>query len=214
MAIQAFIFDLDGVITDTAEYHFKAWKRLADSLDIPFDRTANEELKGVDRTTSLELILARGSKQYSAEEKKQFAHDKNEYYKTLIDTMSSDDLLPGSVTVLQAVKDRGLKVAMASASKNAFTVLNRLGITKMFDFVVDAGTIKNGKPDPEIFLAAAEGVGIAPASCIGVEDAAAGVSAIKSAGMYAIAVGDAEVLAEADRVLDDLTQLNIEEYLV
>jgi beta-phosphoglucomutase len=213
MSVKAIIFDLDGVITDTAEYHYLAWKRLAEKLAIPFDRAANESLKGIDRMGSLEFILANCAQQFSSEEKYQLAEEKNRYYQSLVETMTSADLLPGAAQLLEVCKQLGLRIALASASKNAFTVLARLGITDQFDFVVDAATIVHGKPDPEIFLAAAQGVSCEPSECIGIEDAAAGVSAIKTAGMFAIGVGEPAVLDNANVVVADLTKLSIADYL-
>ncbi|TWI63034.1 beta-phosphoglucomutase [Pseudoduganella lurida] len=205
----AVIFDLDGVITDTARYHYLAWKRLADGEGVHFDEAANEHLKGIDRMGSLELILASATRAYSDAEKLALATEKNEHYKELIATMSPADLLPGAVAALDTCRAAGLKIGLASVSRNAFTVLDRLGITDKFDYIVDAGTIAKGKPDPEIFLKAARELGVAPGDCFGVEDAVAGVASIKSAGMYAIGVGDPAVLTEADQVIPDLAAFRI-----
>ncbi len=201
---KAVIFDLDGVITDTARYHYLAWKRLAESQGVPFDEAFNEHLKGIDRMGSLDLILAQSPRAFSDDEKLALATEKNEHYKELIATMSPDDLLPGAVAALDACRAQGLRIGLASVSKNAFTVLERLGITDKFDYVVDAATIARGKPDPEIFLKAARELGVAAADCFGVEDAVAGVASIKAAGMYAVGVGDAGILTQADVVIPDL----------
>jgi beta-phosphoglucomutase len=198
------IFDLDGVITDTARYHFIAWKELAKKLGIVIDEEFNETLKGVDRMGSLDRILALGSKQYSDTEKHKLADEKNEHYKVLIEKMNKDDLLPGAYAVLKDLQAMGIKRALASASKNAETILERLEITNLFDYVVDSAKIKNGKPAPDIFLAAQEALKLTTAECIGVEDAVVGVQAIKSAHMYAIGVGDPKVLSQADMVIPDL----------
>ncbi|CAN5732851.1 beta-phosphoglucomutase [soil metagenome] len=202
----AFIFDLDGVITDTAHLHFVAWRYLARSIDAPFDLAFNEQLKGVGRMESLELILARAQRSdYTHAQKLALAERKNADYMRLIDTITPADLLPGAVTSLIAARAAGCLVGLASASKNAAAVLKRLGITELFDHVVDANHIARSKPDPEVFLSAASALGVAPADCVGVEDAAAGVAAIRSAGMFALGVGDAHALAAADQVIPDLT---------
>lgn len=209
---KAVIFDLDGVITDTARYHYLAWKRLADGIGAPFDEAFNEELKGVDRMGSLELILARAPRAYAPEEKLALADAKNRHYQELIATMTPADLLPGALDALDQVRAAGLKTALASVSKNAFTVLERLGIRARFDDVVDAATIRFSKPHPEIFLTAAAHLGVAPVDCLGVEDAAAGVASIKDAGMVALGVGDPRVLARADRVISSLREFRLADY--
>jgi len=209
---KAVIFDLDGVITDTAHYHYLAWKRLADSVGAPFDEAFNEELKGVDRMGSLELILARAPRTYTDDEKRALADAKNRDYVELIATMTPDDLLPGALRALEAVRAAGLKIGLASVSRNAFTVLDRLGIRDRFDDVVDAATVARGKPDPEIFLTAAAHLGVAPADCLGVEDAVAGVASIKDAGMFAVGVGDPQVLRRADRVIPSMAAFQLSDY--
>jgi beta-phosphoglucomutase len=206
---KAVIFDLDGVITDTAHYHYLAWKRLAESQGVHFDQAFNENLKGIDRIGSLELILASSARQYTQAEKLALADQKNRHYQQLIATMSAADLLPGAVAALDAVRAAGLRIGLASVSKNAFTVLERLGITDKFDYVVDAATIARGKPDPEIFLKAARELGVAPADCLGVEDAVAGVASIKSAGMFALGIGQPSVLTQADAVIPSLSQFEL-----
>ncbi len=208
----AVIFDLDGVITDTAHYHYLAWKTLAESEGVHFDHAFNENLKGVDRMGSLNLILAGSSKTYSMDEKLALAERKNNQYVELIATMSQADLLPGAIEALSSVRAAGLKIGLASVSKNAFTVLDRLGIRDRFDYVVDAALIANSKPHPEIFLNAAAALGVAPADCLGVEDAVAGVASIKSAGMYALGIGDPAVLTQADRVIPSLAQFRLNDY--
>jgi beta-phosphoglucomutase len=211
---KAVIFDLDGVITDTAHYHYLAWKELAESQGVHFDHEFNERLKGIDRMGSLDLILASAARQrqYTPEEKLALAETKNKHYQELISTMSSKDLLPGAVEALDTVRRAGLRIGLASVSKNAFTVLERLGITDKFDYVVDAATIARGKPDPEIFLKAARELGVAPADCLGVEDAVAGVASIKAAGMFALGIGHPFVLTEADVVITSLKEFNLAAY--
>jgi beta-phosphoglucomutase len=209
---KAVIFDLDGVITDTARFHYLAWKRLADSVGAPFDEAFNEHLKGVDRMGSLELILARAPRSFTAQEKLELADAKNRHYQELVATMTPDDLLPGALFALEEVRNAGLKIGLASVSKNAFTVLDRLGIRNRFDDVVDAATIANSKPHPEIFLTAASHLGVLPADCLGVEDAAAGVASIKDAGMRAVGVGDPLVLARADYVIPSMRHFRLADY--
>ncbi|AZR72846.1 beta-phosphoglucomutase [Anoxybacter fermentans] len=205
------IFDLDGVITDTAEYHYQAWKRLAEKLGIPFDRKFNEKLKGVSRMESLNIILSRSNKSYTQEEKERLAEEKNADYKELIAKITPDDLLPGAGEVLESLKKHGYKLALASASKNASFVIKKLKVEHYFDYIVDAATIKNSKPHPEIFLTAAKGLGLAPEYCIGVEDAQAGIEAIKRAGMFAVGVGSS-TLKGADVMINDLRDFDIEQY--
>jgi len=200
------IFDLDGVITDTARYHYLAWKKLADELGIYFDEVINERLKGVSRLQSLEIILEKSDKKYSQEEKEYYANKKNEYYKEMIKRITPEDLLPGVERFIEELKKRGIKIAIASVSKNAFTVVENLKIRDKFDYIVDANEIKRGKPDPEIFLNAAKHLGIPPEKCIGIEDSAAGITAIKKAGMFAVGVGNPETVKEADLILKDLSE--------
>lgn len=209
---RAVIFDLDGVITDTARYHYLAWKQLADSLGIAFDEHFNEKLKGVDRMGSLELILANGGRQCSADEKRALADRKNLQYQELIATMTPADLLPGALDALEQVRARGQRTGLASVSRNAFTVLEKLGIRDRFDTVVDAALVANSKPHPEIFLTAAQQLGVAPADCLGVEDAVAGIASIKGAGMRALGIGDPAVLVDADMVIPGLAQFRLDDY--
>lgn len=206
--IQAFIFDLDGVLTDTAEYHFLAWKQLATQLGIEFSRADNELLKGVDRMGSLELILQLGQVQLSLNEKLMLAEQKNTEYLKLVETMSPADLFPGVLPLFSSLKAAGVKTALASASKNAALVLQKLGIPASFDYVADSNLIKNGKPDPEIFLTCAQALGVKPELCIGVEDAPAGVTAIKAAGMYALGIGEEHALTQADLVIPAVSAID------
>jgi beta-phosphoglucomutase len=209
---QAVIFDLDGVLTDTAHYHFLAWKKLAESVGASFDEHFNESLKGVDRMGSLNLILATTERTFTEQEKLVLADQKNQHYQQLIEHMSPADLLPGAREALVSVRAAGLKTALASVSKNAFSVISKLQIADLFDDVVDAALIAQSKPDPEIFLTAAAHLGITPADCLGVEDSIAGLKAIKSAGMFALGIGQASVLTDADVVIDGLHQFHLEDY--
>lgn len=209
----AFIFDLDGVITDTAELHYVAWRALALDLGIAFDESHNEQLKGLSRMDSLERILAMGPRQFDAPEKHRMAERKNGHYLALVEKMTPADLLPGALDALRAARAAGSRVALASASKNAMLVLERLGIAHAFDHVVDSNHIQNSKPHPEVFLAAASALAVAPQDCVGIEDAVAGVQAIRAAGMFAVGVGDPRVLAQADQVIADLRHFNPSNYL-
>jgi beta-phosphoglucomutase len=207
--LDAFIFDLDGVITDTAEYHFLAWQVLANDLGITFTREDNERLKGISRMESLEIILEIGgrSSDFSETDKEALATKKNDHYLTLITKITPSDILPGIKELLAAIKSNGLKLGLASASKNAFTVMESLGLKDEFDVIVDAKTIQNGKPDPEVFLTAAKLLDVKPEFCIGVEDAVAGVEAIKAAGMFAVAIGPKETFPLADVVYNQTGEL-------
>lgn len=214
LPVETVIFDLDGVITDTARYHYLAWKKIADELGIYFDEKINERLKGVDRRHSLELILENAKRQLPEDEKHRIAERKNRYYRQFIETITPEDTLPGARGVLKALKENGVKIGLASVSKNAPTVIEKLQVAEFFDYIADAAKIKKGKPDPEIFLTVAENLRTDVKKCIGVEDAVAGIQAIKAAGMYAVGVGDPEVLKEADEVIKGLHEFDIHKYLV
>ena len=211
--VQAVIFDLDGVITDTALYHFKAWQKLADKLNIFFDEKINERLKGIDRVNSLKIILENSEYQYTQDELAKLSDEKNEYYKELIGTMTPKDMLPGALQLLSTLKQMEIKIGLASASQNAITVLEKLKIIDFFDYIADASKIKKGKPDPEIFLTVVKNLNMNIENCIGVEDARAGIRAIKSAGIYAIGIGSVEILNEADEVIRGLEEFNITKYI-
>lgn len=200
MAFRAAIFDLDGVLVDSARLHFVAWKRIADELGIAFDEHDNEALKGVDRMGSLDHILALGGMALDLPAREELAARKNGYYLDALETMSDTDILPGATALLASARAAGLSLGVASASRNAVMVLERAGLSGSIDFVADAARVARSKPAPDIFLACAAGLGVAPAACIGFEDAAAGVTAIKAADMIAIGIGDATILAEADLV--------------
>ncbi|MGC3986787.1 MAG: beta-phosphoglucomutase [Pseudorhodoferax sp.] len=204
----AFIFDLDGVLTDTARHHLAAWGALARMLQLPFDAAMQDRLRGLSRMDSLELVLGSAAGRFSAERKQALAEHKNAAYVDAIAGLTPADLLPGALAALQAVRSGGWGLALASASRNAPTVLARLGVARLFDHVVDPASVARGKPAPDIFLAAAQALGVAPAHCVGIEDAPAGVQAIRDAGMFAVGIGDPRVLHGADLVLPDLRGLH------
>ncbi len=209
------IFDLDGVLTETSEQHYEAWKVLADELGIDFDRDYNEHLKGVSRMESLELILKNGNKTdaFSEEEKIELATRKNDLYKELIAGFTPDNLFEGVRELFDILKSRDIKIALASASRNAPSLIKNMGIADDFDVVVDPTSVEKGKPDPAIFLQGAKILGIDPKDCIGFEDAYAGVTAIKSAGMYAVGIGSKEILPHADIVYPHIKDVEIKKIL-
>ncbi|MGN6153717.1 MAG: beta-phosphoglucomutase [Lysobacteraceae bacterium] len=206
---RALIFDLDGVLTDTAHVHYRAWKRLADELGIAFDETVNRRLKGVDRMGSLEILLEAAPRAYGDAEKQALAERKNAYYREAIAGFGADDLFPGVRGLLHAAKAAGLRLGLASASRNAPALLQRLGIADAFDTIADPAASRP-KPHPDLFLAAAAALGVDPRDCIGIEDAASGIAAIRAAGMAAVGIGDADELRAADLVLPAIDRLALE----
>lgn len=185
------IFDLDGVICFTDKYHYKAWKKLADRLGIYFDETINNRLRGVSRMDSLDIILERSDKEYSEEEKIAFADEKNETYKELLLLMNESDLSDEVRNTLQELRKRGFKLAIGSSSKNTKTILDRIGLSDFFDAISDGTNITKSKPDPEVFLKAAEFIGEDPSECLVVEDAEAGIEAAYRGGFDSAGLGDA-----------------------
>lgn len=208
MSHKAFIFDLDGVIVDTAKYHFLAWQKIANRLGIDFTHEHNEQLKGVSRIRSLDLILSLGGKEISQEEKDQYLLEKNEDYLQYIINMKEDEILEGVVPVLQYLKDNGQKIALGSASKNARPILEKVNILHFFDAIVDGNDVTNAKPDPEVFLRAAQLVGASASDSIVFEDSVAGVQAANIAGMVSIGIGDAKTLHEAQYNFNDFTEIH------
>ncbi len=207
MKYQAVIFDLDGVICHTDEYHFMAWKEIADELKIPYSRAINDRMRGIDRMASLEVLLQGGEKIYSYEMKEQFANKKNKIYQTLLENLSPKNLEPEVKETLDAVRTRGLKIGIGSSSKNTKLILNRLGLGTFFDAIADGTDVSHAKPNPEVFLIAAERLGVEPKACLVVEDATSGIMAAKAAGMDAAAIGEATALGLADYKLTHLSQL-------
>jgi len=209
---QAIIFDLDGVLTDTSEYHYRAWKRLADEEGIPFTREDNDaHLRGISRRESLMYIL-RG-RTVTEEQIQEMMDRKNRYYVDMIENMTPNDLVPGGRQLLQEIRDAGIKMAIASASKNCRTVLERLNILHVFDGVADGYSVTHPKPAPDLFIYAA-GMTTAPTSaCLGVEDADAGIEAIKDAGMQALGIGPRERFHRADKVIPTLANVSLQALL-
>lgn len=204
---QAVIFDLDGVLCSTDQYHYQAWKRLADRLQIPFDETVNQRLRGVSRRESLEIILSGGDKTYSEEEKQQFAAEKNAHYVESLQQLTPKDLACGAVEVLERLHGAGVKIAVGSSSRNTQLILQRLGLDQRFDAVADGTQITHSKPDPEVFLLAARLVGVEPQHCLVVEDAKAGLEAAKAGSMDAAGIGGAAQDPLADYALSVLSDL-------
>ncbi len=204
---KAVIFDLDGVLTDTARYHYRAWKSLADELNIPFNEQLNEQLKGVSRQKSLDIILKNAGLHLSDEQKMKLLEQKNRLYLQFIANLGPNDLLPGIDRLLPTLKKEEIPLAVGSASKNARRVLDALGIGCYFDAIVDGHAVMHPKPHPEVFLRTARMLGIPPGRCIVVEDARAGIEAAKRAGMKAIAVGASENFPEADASVPDTQSL-------
>jgi beta-phosphoglucomutase len=204
----AVIFDLDGVIVDTAKYHFIAWQQIADKLGIHFTLKDNELLKGVSRVKSLEIILKLENIQLTDKEKQRLLQEKNQYYLSLIANMNPGEMLPGIPDFLSDLHDKKIPFALGSASKNAITILRALQIIDLFDAVVDGNAVQKAKPDPEVFLKAANRLDIAPENCIVIEDAQAGIKAARNAGMFCIGIGNNTILKEADMVLSGTDELN------
>lgn len=199
--IKAIIFDLDGVIVDTAHYHYLAWKRLAKELGFDLTLEQNELLKGVSRMRSLEIILDLGGIELSEAEKERIANKKNGWFVEYVNEMKPEEIFPGVKELLKSIRSKGLKMGLASSSKNAHAVINLLNIENEFDAIVDGTMIIHSKPDPEIFLLAASKLGVVPAECVVFEDAEAGVEAALAAGMKCVGVGSPEQLGKANLVV-------------
>ena len=208
MVLKGCIFDLDGVIVDTAKYHFLAWKRLADDLGINFTEKDNERLKGVSRMASLEIILELGNLHPDEKTKEKYARLKNDWYVEYISKMTPDEILPGSVEFITELRNNGIKVGLGSASRNTPTILERVGISDLFDAVADGNIVHKAKPDPEVFLTAAKMMNLEPASCVVFEDAAAGVEAAINAGMPCVGIGSREILSKAQYVVPGLAAMS------
>jgi beta-phosphoglucomutase len=205
------LFDLDGVITDTAEYHYLAWKKLADELGITIDREFNEKLKGVSREDSLRLILEHGKREsdFSETEFQQLAKSKNDNYVEMIQAVSPKDVYPGILELLKELKNAGIKISLASASKNGPFLLKQMALTDYFDGIADPAKVAAGKPAPDIFILAAQVVGLDPDECIGIEDAQAGIAAIEACGALPVGVGQAEQLGDDIALVESTSELTL-----
>jgi len=208
-SVMGVIFDLDGVLVDTAEFHYLAWQQLADRIRVPFDRQRNEALRGVDRVNSLRLLLGAHADRFTDAEKDAFCAEKNAVYVKLIETISPKDLLPGAGALLAALRETAIPAAVASSSKNARPVLERLGIMNLLQAVVDGSEVAVAKPAPDLFLLAAARLGVPPARCVVVEDAEAGVEAAGRGGMRCIGIGDAARVGAADRVVPSVADITV-----
>ena len=208
MSKKAFIFDLDGVIVDTAKYHFLAWRKLANSMGFYFTHEQNEQLKGVSRVKSLEKILAWGNKSVSEDEFTKFMAQKNDDYLIYIEKMDAQEILPDVTKTLDYLSAANQHIALGSASKNARMILEKVNLLEKFDVLVDGNDVTKAKPDPEVFLIAAQQLHTNPENCIVFEDAVAGIQAANTAGMVSIGIGDKKTLHEADYVFKDFTEIS------
>lgn len=205
---KAFIFDLDGVIVDTAKYHFLAWQKISDELGIEFTPEHNEQLKGVSRVRSLDIILQLGKINASQTDKDRWLQQKNEDYLRYIENMTDSEILNGVVHVLSYLRSKNQKIALGSASKNARPILDRVNISPFFDAIVDGNDVTNAKPDPEVFLNAARQLGSTPEDCIVFEDSVAGIQAANIGGMTSVGIGDSTILYEAQYIFPDFTHID------
>lgn len=205
---KAFLFDLDGVIVDTAVFHYKAWRRLANELGFDIDHELNEQLKGISRMDSLDVILKHGNVVLSDEEKLKYATQKNEWYLDLVEQMSPNDILPGILTFILNSKKLGIKIGLGSASKNAPKILEKTGLSLLFDAIIDGNQVSKSKPDPEVFIKGADALSTDYKDCVVFEDAYAGVTAGKAAGMKVVGIGDENILTNADLVVSNLIALD------
>ncbi len=205
MARTAFLFDLDGVLVDTAVFHYQAWRRMTRELGFDIDEVFNETLKGISRADSLERILTHGQITLTQQEKEDYATRKNEWYLELVNQMTPADVLPGVEDFLKAAKSQNIKIALGSASKNAPVILEKTEILPYFDAVIDGNHVSRSKPDPEVFLKGAQALQVSHSECVVFEDAYAGIEAAKAAGMYAVGIGTIAVLHNADVVIPGFT---------
>ena len=211
--IKACIFDLDGVVVDTAKYHYIAWKALASELGFDFSEKDNERLKGVSRIRSLEILLEIGGLQIEENKKAGLAHKKNEIYLEYIRKMTPDEILPGVHVFLTELRSKNIKIALGSASKNAMFILEKLQLKHFFDAVVDGNMVSNAKPDPEVFIKGANLLSVSPDECVVFEDAESGVEAALQGGMKCIGIGDPSILKNAHMVISDLSDFNLKTLL-
>lgn len=208
--IKACLFDLDGVVVDTAKYHYLAWKRLASNLGFDFTQKDNERLKGVSRMQSLEILLSIGNIKTRDSEKLKMAEQKNNWYVEYISKLDSKEILPGVKNFLIELRQNGIKIALGSASKNSMLILNNLNLTSYFDAIIDGNKVSKAKPDPEVFLLGASELRVNPLECVVFEDAQAGIDAAKAANMKAIGIGQKDVLLNADKIFEGFSDAHID----
>ncbi|MGD1044378.1 MAG: beta-phosphoglucomutase [Bacteroidota bacterium] len=212
--IKAVLFDLDGVLVSTDEYHYHSWKKLSAEEEFDFfDHEFNHKFRGVARMECIEIITKASGKNYSPEQKQELADRKNKYFVESLSSVTTEALLPGALATLHELRNRGIKTAVASNSRNAVTIIRQVKIEHLLDAIVDGHQIENSKPDPEVFLLAAKNVGVPPANCLVVEDAIAGIESARRAGMKALGIGTKERLPNADVVVPDLSAIPIDELL-
>lgn len=211
--IEVVIFDLDGVLTDTAELHFQSWLRVAEEIDIVIEEAVRDQIRGPGRMESLEIVLGERSGEFSDEQKAELALKKNRQYVKMLESMTPEDLLPGVVQLLRALRERGVPTVVASSSRNAGAVVDRLQIRPLLNLVVDGNDVERGKPDPEVFLLAAKRLGVAPERCVVVEDAEKGVEAALTAGMRVVGIGPRERVGKAHLVVDAIADLTADQLL-
>ena len=209
--IEAIIFDLDGVLTNTSEYHYQGWKKLADLLGIYFDRKINEDMRGIPRRQSLEVML--GNRKMPEEEKLKNMEIKNDYYVELLKEMTPDDILPGALDLLEEIRDVGIKIGIGSSSKNAGTVIDKLGLKKYVEWVSDGNSVEKHKPEPDLFLHCADNLKVSPDKAIVIEDAESGVEAALAGGFWAIGLGPSERVGKAHLVLPGLEGVKLKDIL-
>ena len=211
--IRGVIFDLDGVLVTTDELHFQSWQRLTNEEGIPFSRAINERLRGISRMESLEIVLEQAPRLYTAEQKQALCDRKNGYYRALLATLTAANLLPGALEMVAELRRRGIRTAVGSSSRNTGAILDKLVLRGLFDAVVDGNDIYRSKPDPEVFLLAAERIGLPPAECLVIEDAIAGVESARRAGMPVFGIGTAGKLPGVEHLAADLAHVGVEALL-
>jgi beta-phosphoglucomutase len=212
--IKAVLFDLDGVLVSTDEYHYHSWKKLSveEGFDF-FDHEFNHKFRGVARMECIEIITKASGKHYTPEQKQELADRKNRYFIESLSKVTTEVLLPGALSALHELKNRGIKIAVASNSRNALTIIKQVNIEHLLDTIVDGHQIENSKPNPEVFLLAAKNVGVSPAHCLVVEDAVTGIESARRAGMKSLGIGTKERLPNANVVIPDLSAISVDELL-
>lgn len=209
--LKATIFDLDGVLVDTAKFHYKAWKKMCDEVGIPFTVKNNERLKGVSRDQSLQILLDIGGVEMDLVNRYYWLKTKNDYYLEYIDQMNPEDLLEGVLNLFEELRNRDIKIGLGSSSKNARTILKKINIEKYFNIIVDGTELSNAKPNPEVFLLGAEAMDVEPANTVIFEDSVAGIEAGRTGGFYVVGIGDKTILKKAQTVISDFKNFKLED---